>query len=157
AGVGQNDPWAVDLMADMSVTAQRPLNWNALGVMAARLDEVYEQLNAGDVARERGGRVVTLTVPTTSGIRLNFETGFLLDMVPGGEDIMSRRHAEKLELFADPEVRAQMKETAKQPFHMSVLTNWPALKIYDVVAPRNEPYRGRMLGDIAAEEGRDPW
>jgi N-acyl-D-aspartate/D-glutamate deacylase len=157
AGVGQNDPWAVELMADMSVAAQRPLNWNALGVTAARLDEVYTQLKAGDVAKARGGRVITLTVPTTSGIRVNFATGFLLDMVPGWDDIMARPYAEKLELFADPEVRARMKETAKQPFHMSVLTNWPELKIYDVVAPQNEVYKGRMLGDIAEDEGRDPW
>ncbi len=157
AGVGQNDPWAVELMADLSVAAQRPLNWNALGVSAARLDECHEQLKAGDIARRRGGKVVALTVPTTSCLRVNFVSAFLLDMIPGWDAIVLRPYAEKLKLFADPDVRARMKEMAKQPFHLSALTEWAALMIFDVVAPENEQYKGRLVGEIADEEGRDPW
>ena len=29
--------------------------------------------------------------------------------------------------------------------------------IFDVVAPENEQYRGRRVGDIADEQGRDAW
>jgi N-acyl-D-aspartate/D-glutamate deacylase len=157
AGVGQNDPWAVELMADLSVAAQRTLNWNALGVTAARLDECREQLKAGDVARQKGGKVVALTVPTGSCLRVNFVSAFLLDMIPGWDAIVLRPYAEKLELFADPDVRARMKEMAKQPFHLSLLTEWAQLMIFDVVAPENQDYKGRLVGDIADEQGRDPW
>ncbi len=157
AGVGQNDPWAEELMADLSVAAQRPLNWNALGVSAARLDECREQLKAGDLARRKGGKVVALTVPTTSCLRVNFASAFLLDMIPGWDAIVLQPYAEKLKLFADPDVRARLKEMAKQPFHLSALTEWAELMIFDVVAPKNEQYKGRLVGDIADEEGRDPW
>ena len=157
AGVGQNDPWAVELMADLSVAAQRPLNWNALGVTAARLDECREQLKAGDIARQKGGKVVALTVPAGSCLRVNFASAFLLDMIPGWDAIVLRPYAEKLQLFADPAVRARMKEMAKQPFHLSALTEWAELMIFDVVAPENDEYKGRLVGDIADEEGRDPW
>jgi N-acyl-D-aspartate/D-glutamate deacylase len=161
AGVGQNDPSAIELMADLSAAAQRCLNWNALGASAARREECREQLKAGDVARRRGGKVLALTVPTTSGLRVNFASGFLLDMIPGWDAIMLRPYGEKLQLFADPAVRASLRETAEQPFGQSsvtsALTRWGELKIYDVVAPANEKYKGLMVGDIAREEHRDPW
>src|SRR5207245_11678209 len=35
--------------------------------------------------------------------------------------------------------------------------NWANKTILDVVAPENEQYRGRLLGEIAADQGRDPW
>lgn len=161
AGAGHNEPWAVDLMVDMSVAGQRPLNWNALGVTGPRLEECREQLKAGDIARSRGGKVVALTVPTGSGVRVNFASGFLLDMVPGWDAIMFLPYAEKLELFADPAARARLREMAEQEPRpsavVSALVNWPGLMIYDVVAPENEKYKGKMVGDIAHEEGRDPW
>ncbi len=57
------DQFAVDLMADMSAAAQRPLNWNVLGVGAGSLDTAYARLAASDEARTRGGRVVALDDP----------------------------------------------------------------------------------------------
>ena len=38
-----------------------------------------------------------------------------------------------------------------------MLANWANLKIHDVVAPENEEYRGRMVGEIAEAEGRSAW
>src|SRR5438067_4642973 len=52
------ESWAVELMASMSAAAQRPLNWNVLGVSAKNFDEAQAKLEAGDYAREHGGRVV---------------------------------------------------------------------------------------------------
>jgi N-acyl-D-aspartate/D-glutamate deacylase len=40
---------------------------------------------------------------------------------------------------------------------MPALANWANKTIFDVVAPENEQYRGRLVGDIAADQGRDPW
>lgn len=49
------------LMSDLSTTAQRPVNWNVLTPGDA--DTVANQLDASDVARSNGGKVVALTVP----------------------------------------------------------------------------------------------
>src|SRR4029079_12008466 len=57
------DDWAVDLMADLSAAAQRPLNWNVLPVSAGMAGDAASKLAASDVARDRGGKVVALTVP----------------------------------------------------------------------------------------------
>ena len=37
--LGPFEQWAMDLMADMSVAANSPLNWNVLNINARTLDE----------------------------------------------------------------------------------------------------------------------
>src|SRR6202521_4165677 len=82
---GGFEPWATDLMADMSATAGRPLNWNVLTINVANRDASALRLEAGDIARARGGKVIALLVPMGIGIRLSFASGFVLDAIPGWE------------------------------------------------------------------------
>jgi len=156
--VGMFEPWATELMADMSAAARRPLNWNVLAVNAGNGDEVANKLGAGDVARERGGKVVALTVPMGFGVRLSFRSGFVLDAMPGWEGPMSLPIEEKLALFADREARTRLNEQAQGPGNpLGMIANWGSKVVFDVVHPDNRPYVGRRVGDIAADEGRDPW
>src|SRR3954453_8873025 len=67
----------VDLMTSMSLAADRPLNWNVLGVAAGGMHETH--LERGTRAAARGARVVALTLPKGVQIRLSFLTGFVLD------------------------------------------------------------------------------
>ncbi|HET9730836.1 MAG TPA: amidohydrolase family protein, partial [Acidimicrobiia bacterium] len=67
----------VEMMSAMSIAADRPLNWNVLGVAAGGNHE--HQLEAGTKAAQRGARVVALTLPQGMRIRLSFLTGFVLD------------------------------------------------------------------------------
>ncbi|MCU1373914.1 MAG: Aminoacylase [Actinomycetia bacterium] len=152
------EPWAVDLMVGMSVAAQRPLNWNILTVTAGNAEDGRAKLEAGDVARERGGKVVALTIPHSFGVRLSFASGFVLDAVPGWEEAMLLPRDEKLALFRDKAARDALNDKAQAPGNpMGTLCNWSTKVIYDVVAPENKQYEGRTVGEIAAEQGRDPW
>ncbi len=156
--VGPFEPWAVELMAAMSAAAQRPLNWNVLGVNGKNMADVEQKLEAGTYAREHGGRVVALTVPMSFPVYLSFRSGFILDAMPGWEDVMGLPLDEKLAYFEDDAALAKLDEQSRSDKNpMRMLANWSNLKIHDVVAPENEQYRGRMIGDIAQEEGRSAW
>jgi N-acyl-D-aspartate/D-glutamate deacylase len=152
------EPWAVELMADMSAAAQRQLNWNVMTVSAANLTECKEKLKAGDHAAAKGGKVIALTVPMSFGARLNFASGFVFDAMPQWEEVMLLPIEQKLEVFRDPEGRARLDALAQSPANpLLVVANWSNKVIFDVVAPENEQYRGLRVGDIAQELGRDPW
>jgi len=155
---GAFEPWAMDLMADMSATAGRPLNWNVLTVNVANREASAQRLEAGDVARARGGKVIALLVPMGIGIRLSFASGFVLDAIPGWEQAMLLPRDEKLKLFSDPAARKGLDEMTKRPDNtMRMVSDWSTKVIFDVVSPDNEQYRGRVVGDIAREQGREPW
>jgi N-acyl-D-aspartate/D-glutamate deacylase len=152
------DPWAVELMADMSAAAQRALNWNVMGVSAGNLDECYGKLAASDYARSKGGKVVALTIPMSFPVRLSFRSGFVLDAMPEWESVMLLPLDEKLAFFRDPANRARLNELAQRDDNpVKGLARWAGMVIHDVVAPENEQYRGRLVGDIAKESGREPW
>jgi N-acyl-D-aspartate/D-glutamate deacylase len=145
-------------MADMSVAARRPLNWNILPVTAARLGQARAQLQAGDAARARGGKVVALTIPMNFGLRLSFLSGFILDAMPGWEAAMGLPRARKLALLRDQGARDELNAAAQRPGNpLRGLADWSAMTIYDVAADENRAHAGRTVGDIAAEQGRDPW
>ncbi len=142
----------------MSAAAQRPLNWNVLGVNGKNMADVEQKLEAGTYARNHGGRVVALTVPMSFPVYLSFRSGFILDAIPGWEDVMGLPLDEKLQYFQDDDALAKLDELSRAENNpMRALSNWGNLKIHDVVSPDNEQYRGRMIGEIAEDEGRSAW
>ena len=66
----------VELMARMSVAAERPLNWNLLVISGAQdADQAARLLAASDTAAQLGGRVVALALPDRVVLRLTFRRG----------------------------------------------------------------------------------
>jgi N-acyl-D-aspartate/D-glutamate deacylase len=156
--VGPFDQWAIDLMVDMSVAAQRPINWNVMAVSPFNRDENAAKLAAGDLARAKGGKVVALTIPISLGTRLSFASGFILDAMPGWEDAMGAPRDEKLALLADADARRALDVKAQDAANpLRMLADWKSKVVFDVVAPENQQYRGLTVGEIAAQTGRDPF
>ena len=157
--VGPFEPWAVELMADMSAAAQRPLNWNVLGVNARQPRRRRAASSRPATSpREQGGKVVALTDPDElPGVRSRSASGFVLDAMPGWEDVMGLPLDEKLAFFRR---RGRAREARRAVAQATTTrcacspTGRPQV-IHDVVAPENEQYRGRMVGEIAEEQGRD--
>jgi N-acyl-D-aspartate/D-glutamate deacylase len=146
-----------ELMVQMSVRAGRTLNWNVLRAGAGNAEEVEGKLSIGDQARAAGGRVVALFMPMPVRLRLNFASGFVLDMMPGWDQLMALPAADKLALMGRPEGRARMLaplEDADQPLRWA---RWESYLIHDCFTPETRPYEGRRVGEIAQLEGKSPW
>jgi N-acyl-D-aspartate/D-glutamate deacylase len=157
--LGDFEPWVVDLMADMSSAASRPINWNLLLVSAKRADSAAEHLAADDEAARRGGRIVALTSPVSGGqLRLSLRSGVLFDSMPTWDEVMLLPHDEKTAVFRDADARRRLDEAAQRPDNaMAFLANWGKLTVLDVRAPENEQYVGRTIREIAEAEGARPW
>jgi N-acyl-D-aspartate/D-glutamate deacylase len=155
--IGPFDPWAIDLMTDMSAAAQRPLNWNLLVGSLSEAD-LEKRLAPGEQAKARGGEIVALTMPLPVSMRFNFGSGFFLDSIPGWEEAMATPRDERLALFTDPAARAELNAAAQsESYPFRGLMSWNDHIIYDVEAPENAQYRGARIGDIAEQQGREAW
>jgi len=149
----------IELVAAMAAAAGRSINWNVLTVDSAVPDRVPRQLSAADLAAEKGGRVVALTMPVLVPMNMSFGTFCALFLIPGWGDVLKLPIDEKRAALADPAVRARMAEQAQseEAGVFRRLTDWARYVIGDTYSAANEGLQGRVVEDIAAERGADPF
>jgi N-acyl-D-aspartate/D-glutamate deacylase len=149
----------IELVAAMSAAAGRSINWNVLTVDSAVPDRVPRQLAAGDRAAEMGGRVVALTMPVLVPMNMSFGSFCALWLMPGWGDVMRLPVDEKKAALADPDVRRRLVEAShsEEAGVFRRLAGWDRYVIGDTYSAANEGLTGRVVGDLAAERGRDPF
>lgn len=149
----------VDLMATLSLLADRPANWNVLGVSALNPGGLERQLAASTIAAERGATVVALTLPHTMKIRLCFDPGTVLDGLPGWREMFALPVPQRMKVLSDPAERARLDARAKskEAGIIGALARWENLVIDETFAAQNKVYEGRSVGDVATETGKDPF
>ena len=145
------------LLTDMSVAADKPLNWNVIFVNARQADLIEEKLQASDYAARQGGRVIALTAPMPAISRLCFESGFLLDTLHGWTEPMALPPEEKLALLSDPERRKALNEDAQKPSAFRGVARWERLTVGEVTKESLKHLEGRTIGEIADETGKSAW
>lgn len=156
--VGQFSDETFELMGDMSAAADRPLNWNLLQVYAQNWELVQHQLAGFDIAAKRGGQVLALTLPDTFRLRLNFKSGFILDILNGWDSLMALPDADKLAMMRDPDGRKKMNDLAQSTEGPTKsIGNWGGYQLLQTFTDKWKPYEGRIIGEIAAELKVDPW
>ncbi len=145
----------VELMAEMSLRAKRPLNWNVLTVDSARPDDYKNQINACERVAEKGGRAMALTMPILVGMTMHFHSYCALYKLPGWDEIMTLPHEDKKQKLADPAVRKLLEENAASPEAgvFSRLTGWGKYRIGETFSKENQGLDGRLVSDIARERG----
>ncbi len=154
-------PEVRQLMVDLSIAGQRAVNWNAMVVMgkddAARLDN---QLAVTDYAREQGGEVIALAMPGAPDALVNFRTGCMFDANPGlWREVFKWPLEQRKAAFRDPEIRKQMwadLQTVPKESVMKFIAEVENLLVKSVSTEANKKYEGRVVADIAKEEGRHP-
>jgi N-acyl-D-aspartate/D-glutamate deacylase len=156
--VGEFSRQTFELMGDMSAAANRPLNWNLLQVYAQNWDLVQHQLAGFDIAAERGGRVLALTLPDTFRLRINFASGFIFDILNGWDRLMALPIDEKLRQLRDPVTRAEwdaLAQTTEGPVRS--IGNWAGYILLETFSPSTKQFEGRIVGDVAQELGKSAW
>ena len=149
----------IELLATLSAAANRVMNWNVLTVDSREPDRAPRQLSAYDVAKAKGGRVVALTMPVLVPMNMNFETFCGIWLLPTWEETLRVSHDERKARLADPAVRAKLLEASHSPAAgvYRRLADWEDYVIGDTFAPENAGLSDRVVKDIAAERGMDPF
>lgn len=149
----------IDLLVDMTAAAGRPLNWNVLTVDAAVPERVPRQLVPSELARRAGGRIVALTMPILTPMNMSLGTFCALNLIPGWGEILSLPLPERIERLRDDSTRAEMLRRAdsKEAGVFRRLADFGRYVIGDTYSAANEGLSGRVVRDIAAERGQDPF
>jgi N-acyl-D-aspartate/D-glutamate deacylase len=150
--VGPIAPERMDLMADMSLAADRALNWNLLGSLAGT--EIYEdQLRASDVAAARGAHVVALALPDMMRMRAST----LLESLPGWREVARLDPAGRRAAMTDAPTRAKLRAGAERGIDqaLGVLSDWSLMEIAPTAGADAEPWVGKSLTEVAAVRGTD--
>jgi N-acyl-D-aspartate/D-glutamate deacylase len=157
-GAGPFADDVLDLMSDMSVAADRPLNWNALLVHTGRAEAVRREMAASDHARARGGHVVAQVVLDPRRFYLSFLNGFLFDALPGWAPLFGLPVAERARRLADRAERERLRagaESDEVPAMLRAYTDPDAMTVVDAGVPNAADLVGRSVGELAAERGTD--
>ncbi|MEU4349164.1 D-aminoacylase [Streptomyces sp. NPDC023838] len=149
----------IDLLVEMSAAAGRPLNWNVLTIDAAVPERVPRQLAASERARRAGGRIVALTMPILTPMNMSLGTFCALNLIPGWGDILNLPVPERVARLREPAVRAEMLRRAesKEAGVFRRLADFGRYVIGDTYSEANAGLTGRVVRDIAAERGQDPF
>ncbi|MEW2530719.1 D-aminoacylase [Streptomyces sp. NPDC047071] len=149
----------VDLLVELSAAAGRPLNWNVLTIDAAVPERVPRQLVPSERARKEGGRIVALTMPILTPMNMSLGTFCALNLIPGWGDVLGLPVPERIARLRDPDVRAELlrRATSEEAGVFRRLARFDRYVIGDTYSEANAGLAGRVVGDIAAERGQEPF
>ena len=149
----------LELLPAMSARANRPLNWNLLVVDARNPERIDRHLAVSRRARERGGRVVALTMPVIVPMNMSFLNYCALNLMPGWGPILNAPVAERIERLRDEPTRRMMvaRADSDEAGMFRRLADFAGYIIGDTFSAANDGLAGRVVRDIAAERGADPF
>jgi N-acyl-D-aspartate/D-glutamate deacylase len=153
AGFSDED---MELMADMSAAANRPLNWNTPLINKAAPHLYSRQLSASDVAEKRGGKVVALYSLQNGPMQMDFDNGYVFRALPGWAWLFELSPKERIEVLADPQRRAVLQESlmaANAGLASTVRTQWGQMYVNDPRNPAMAHLDGKPIAEIARERG----
>jgi N-acyl-D-aspartate/D-glutamate deacylase len=149
------DEQEADLLAGMSAAANRPLNWNLLVVDARDPDRRWRQLAASRRAREVGGRVVALTMPTIVPMNMSFLNYCALNLMPGWAAVLSLPVPDRIARLQDPETQRWMAARAdsEEAGMFRRLADFGGYVIGETYSPENAGLAGKTVREIAESRG----
>jgi N-acyl-D-aspartate/D-glutamate deacylase len=142
------------LLTALSVTARRPLNWNAVTISADPAVRA-SRFETSDIAAAAGGKVVGLMPSEPIFLRACFERPQVLESIPGWGDTMRLPLDERKKALGQESVRQMLAESAKAVARR--WTDWPGYVVNDVPSPAMADLVGRSIQQIADEQEVAPF
>jgi N-acyl-D-aspartate/D-glutamate deacylase len=155
-GTDRLGEYEMSLMTEMSLAADRALNWNALSVTSTNEAFVANQVSASDYARRAGAEVVGLVMVATPTVRVNFHSGFLLDNFDGWDEVFKLPPTARMALLSDPAKRRELDRLAKSK-PMDAGGRFAMWEDYVVADSRDKSLHGQRIGDLAQRQGKAPF
>ena len=153
-GIGPFDERDYERLTQMSLAAQRPINWNAVFVDVKRKDLIDTQIAMAHYAAERGAKVFGLCPTAPVKGFLNFRSGFTFAMLDGWMPFLRLPDADKIVAMQDPAMRARLKAGAENPDNpIQAFRDLDDYMIESVQSAKNADCQGRRVGEIAATRG----
>ena len=158
----QLDDTAMRKMADFSLATNRPYAWPLLTPGYSSKEFALNKMSATDYARKVGAelRVQSPSYPLRSYI--NMKSGLAYDQFPGVWNSVyhNTTHEERVAKFKDKALRAQLEADALEiptNDNAKFMSLWHSFRINTVTSPNNKKYEGRLVSEIAEEEGKTPF
>ena len=151
---------APELMADMSLAANRPLNWNVLVPQRRSCARPRgPRSRAGDYAAERGGTRARADGARRDDARASASCpASCSTRSPAGRKTMALPPEEKMRRSPTrPSASGSRRRDVTRGRRAPRLANWETCTIDQTFAPENEGLAGRTVGDIAKERGQEPF
>ena len=148
----------LDLMATMSSTAGRAMNWNLLNANSVNPDLFEAQLAASDYVAARGGRLFALAAPKPITLVVTFAAGMNIDAFPGWQDVMTLPHEARKIGLADPANRKRMNDEMHSPRAggFGPQADWSRWRIVETMLPGNKALDGMLIGSLASRLDKSP-
>jgi N-acyl-D-aspartate/D-glutamate deacylase len=143
----------------LAATAQRPILHNAVAVIDDHPQFHVSEMDWVHKCNAEGLRIYAQGANVRTWFNFSLEHWNLYDSSPAWNEATQGTVEEKKEKLADPAMRERMKAEHNKLLAIGKSTMPESLTVVDV--PEDFPelrqrYQGRLVGDIAAEEGKHP-
>jgi N-acyl-D-aspartate/D-glutamate deacylase len=146
-------------MAQVSLASGRPYSWPLLTHGQVPHEVSLRKMRATDVARAMGAELRVQSPSCPLETYVNFKSGLGYDQFPGlWNGIYRKPHADRIAAFADQSLRRQLEQDALSVpagDNTSFMAQWDRFRIEGVQSEKNQKYVGRMVRDIAKEQGKN--
>ena len=145
----------LDLPVNMSLAAQRPLNWNLIVVRSQQREMLDAQLAMGPAAAARGAKVYGLVPAAPIKAIVNFRTGQLLEMLGGWHEFIHQSDDSKIADMKNPEVRRRLEAgMAANYANTGLAGSFDDFVVEHVPSEQNRRWIGKRGRDIGEAQGK---
>jgi N-acyl-D-aspartate/D-glutamate deacylase len=145
-----------ELPTQMSLAAERPLNWNAIIVRAPDPEMLESQLEMGRFGARQGAKVYGLVPAAPIFSVVNFRTGVQLELLGGWHDFIHLPHDRKIAAMKDPDERRRLREGMESDHrHSGLPGRFDDYLIQHLKSGKNAQWIGKPVSEYAAAVGKD--